>query len=278
MPQGAALAINFHDRDNAGTYATREADDSWRQAIGRIVDLDGLRVVDLGCGGGIYSTALAQMGSTQVIGVDSSAQMVQDARERAEAAGISAIIFQQGSAEQTGLPDGGADLVLQRALIHHLAEPSAAFVEAGRILRPGGTLLVQDRTMADVMVPASSQHLRGWFFELFPRLVDVEAARRPSGDEAVDAWLRDAGLTVVGHHRLPERRRTYANLQELHTDLRARTGRSILHELTDGELCRLADEICERVADTVSDGEPIHEIDHWTVWQAQKDNEEASNR
>lgn len=232
-------------------------------------------MVDLGCGGGIYSTALAQLGSTQVIGVHSSAQMVQDARERA-AAGTPAITFQQGSAEQAGLPDGGADLVLQRALIHHLAAPSAAFAEAGRILKPGGTLLVQDRTMADVMVPASAQHLRGWSFELFPRLVDVEAARRPGSNESMDAWLREAGLAVVGHHRLPERRRTYASLQELNTDLRARTGRSILHELTDGELCRLADEICERVADTVSDGEPIHEIDHWTVWQAQKDNEEAS--
>ncbi|GAA4827192.1 hypothetical protein GCM10023354_00970 [Garicola koreensis] len=132
------MAINFHDRDNAGTYATREADDNWRQAIGRIVDLDGLRVVDLGCGGGIYSTALAQMGSTQVIGVDSSAQMVQDARERAEAAGIPAITYQQGSAEQTGLPDGDADLVLKRALIHHRAEPSAAFAEAGGFFGPAG--------------------------------------------------------------------------------------------------------------------------------------------
>jgi ubiquinone/menaquinone biosynthesis C-methylase UbiE len=269
------MAIDFHDRRNAGTYATREADDSWRRAIARFVNPTGLRVVDIGCGGGIYSTALAQMGATQVTGIDSSAPMVHDARRRAEAAGISAITFQQGSAESTGLPDGGADLVLQRALIHHLAEPSVAFAEARRILKPGGTLLVQDRTMADVMVPASAQHLRGWFFELFPRLVDVEAARRPSGDE-VDAWLREAGLAVVGHHRLSERRRTYTNLKELHADLCARTGRSILHELTDEEVSGLADEICARIADEVCDGEPIHEIDHWTLWEAQKTNKEAS--
>ncbi|HLR44881.1 MAG TPA: class I SAM-dependent methyltransferase [Brevibacterium sp.] len=268
------MAIDFHDRRNAGTYAAREADHSWRRAIARLVNPTDLRVVDVGCGGGIYSTTLAQMGATQVTGIDSSAQMVHDARHRAETADIPAITFQQGSAEWTGLPDACADLVLQRALIHHLADPSVAFAEARRILKPGGTLLVQDRTMADVMVPASAQHLRGWFFELFPRLVDVEAARRPSGDE-VDAWLREAGLAVVGHHRLSERRSTYANLQELNADLRARTGRSILHELTDEELTRLVDEICGNIADSVSDGEPIHEIDHWTVWEARKDNEEA---
>ncbi|MDI3331014.1 MAG: class I SAM-dependent methyltransferase [Micrococcus sp.] len=269
------MAIDFHDRRNAGTYATRDADGSWRRAIAGFVNPTGLRAVDIGCGGGIYSTTLAQMGAIQVTGIDSSAQMVQDARRRAEAAGIPAVTFQQGSAERTGLPDGGADLVLQRALIHHLAEPSLAFAEARKILKPGGTLLVQDRTMADVMVPASAHHLRGWFFELFPRLVDVEAARRPSGDE-VDAWLREAGLAVVGHHRLSERRRSYANLEDLNADLRARTGRSILHELTDEEVSRLADEICARIAEDLCDGEPIHEIDHWTVWEAQKDNETAS--
>jgi ubiquinone/menaquinone biosynthesis C-methylase UbiE len=239
------------------------------------VNPTGLRVVDVGCGGGIYSTSLARMGAAQVTGIDSSAQMVQDARHRAETMGLPAITLQQGSAERTGLPDGDADPVLQRALIHHLADPSVAFAEARRILKPGGTLLVQDRTMADVRVQASAQHLRGWFFDLFPRLVDVEAARRPSGDQ-VDAWLRQAGLAVVGRYRLAERRKTYASLEQLHTDLCARTGRSILHDLTDEEVSRLAEEICARIADEVRDGEPIHEIDHWTVWEAQKDNEPAS--
>ncbi|NUL44962.1 methyltransferase domain-containing protein [Cellulosimicrobium funkei] len=268
------MAIDFHDPRNAGTYSTREADDSWRRAITRLVDPAGLRAVDIGCGGGIYSTALAQMGATQVIGIDSSAQMVNDARQRAEAAGIPTITFRQGSAVRTGIPDGGADLVLHRALIHHLADPAVAFAEVHRILGPGGTLLVQDRTMADVMVPASTQHLRGWFFELFPRLLDVEATRRPRSDD-VDAWLGQAGLAAVEHHRLSERRRTYENLEELNADLRARTGRSILHELTDEELSRLADEICDRIASTIGDDGAIHEIDHWTVWEARRDNKQA---
>jgi hypothetical protein len=52
------------------------------------------------------------------------------------------------------------------------------------------------------------------------------------------------GLVVVGRHRFSERRRTYANLKELNADLHARTGRSILHGLTDEELSRLADCCC----------------------------------
>jgi hypothetical protein len=162
------MAIDFHDRQNAGTYAGREADAGWRRAIAGIVDPAGLHVVDVGCGGGIYSTALAQMGAAHVTGVDFSAPMVRDARQRAADSGVSTVTFRQGTAERTGLPDAAAQAVLHRALIHHLAEPVAAFVEARRLLAPGGTLLVQDRTMDDVLAPPSAQHLRGWLFELCP--------------------------------------------------------------------------------------------------------------
>jgi hypothetical protein len=108
-----------------------------------------------------------------------------------------------------------------------------------------------------------------------PETRDLEAARRPAGDE-VEAWLRAGGLVVVGRPRFCERRRTYANLTELNADLRARTRRSILHELSDEELSRLAEGICERIAGNDCAGEPIHEIDHWTAWEAQKDDDEAS--
>src|SRR5699024_6338688 len=168
------MAIDFHDRRNAGTYAAREADHSWRRAIARLVNPTDLRVVDVGCGGGIYSTTLAQMGATQVTCIDSSAQMVHDARHRAETAEIPTITFHQGSSEATALPDSCADLVLQLAMTHHLCDPAVAFAEARRFLKPAGTLLVQARTRADVMVAASAPHVRGWFFELFRRLVDVE--------------------------------------------------------------------------------------------------------
>ncbi|WP_406279426.1 hypothetical protein [Embleya sp. NBC_00896] len=122
---------------------------------------------------------------------------------------------------------------------------------------------MQDRTLDDVARPGTPTHLRGWFFARFPALLDVEAARRPSAP-AVEAALRAAGLGAVRGTALEETRRVYANAREVTADLRARTGRSILHELTDRELADLAAYIESRLP---AEG-PIHESDHWTVWSA----------
>ncbi|WP_344640396.1 class I SAM-dependent methyltransferase [Kitasatospora cystarginea] len=88
--------------------------------------------------------------------------------------------FRQGRAEETGLPDGSADIVFERALVHHLDDLPTAFREARRVLAPGGTLIVQDRTIEDVRRPGSADHLRGWFFEFFPGLLEP-GVRRPGG-------------------------------------------------------------------------------------------------
>lgn len=264
------MVIDFHDRHNRGAYATRSADDGWAQAVGRFVDLQGCRIADIGCGGGIYSTAMAQRGAAYVIGVDFSAQMVEDARRRADALGVVGVEFRQGTAERTGLPAGSVDLVLQRALVHHLDSLEDAFVEARRILGGEGVLLVQDRTMDDVLVPPSPEHLRGWFFERFPRLIEVEARRRPDAVQ-IEAALRDSGFREVSRHPLSELRRTYRGTEELRAELMARTGRSILHELDDHELAELTDRICHEADAAHATGTPIREVDHWTVWEARVD-------
>lgn len=191
------MGIDFHDQHNQGTYATRSADEGWVQAVARTVDLHGRRVADIGCGGGIYSTAMAQYGAGRVVGVDFSARMVADAQQRAETLGVANVEFRQGTAERTGLPSGSADIVLQRALVHHLDSLPEAFAEARRLLDDGGVLLVQDRTIDDILLPPSPEHLRGWFFEQFPRLIEIEARRRPSAEQ-IEAALGtpDSALSV----------------------------------------------------------------------------------
>lgn len=181
--------------------------------------------------------------------------------------GVDGIRFVQGDAARTGLPDGSADVVLLRALIHHLPSIPAALAEAHRLLTAGGILLIQDRTMEDVLAAPSPEHFRGWFFEMFPRLIEVEAGRRPNAAE-VDRALREAGFSGVSHYSLPEVRRTYSDLSELRSDLLSRTGRSILHELDDRELALLVDRICERITRSVSAEQGIREVDYWTLWRA----------
>ena len=111
-------------------------------------------------------------------------------------------------------------------------------------------------------MPGSPEHLRGWFFERFPRLVQIESGRRPTS-EAVGQALQATGFVAVRCRTLWEVRRTYASVDTLEQDLVARTGRSILHALDDGELRDLVAFIRERIG-----APPIVEKDRWTIWSA----------
>lgn len=255
------MPIDFHDARNAHTYATRPADASWSEAVTAIVTPKGKRVVEIGCGGGIYSRAWAELGAASVVGVDFSAAMLGAARETC--AGLANASFVQGDATATGLPDGCTDILFERALLHHLGDIPAAVREAARILAPGGLYLAQDRTPDDMRLPGSSENIRNLFHERFPLLLEVELRRRPRSVD-VRAALAGAGLTNIQERTLWEARRVYPDADALAADLAARNDRSILHELSDSELAELIAYVRERVPACG----PITDASRWTLWWA----------
>jgi SAM-dependent methyltransferase len=173
--------------------------------------------------------------------------------------------FAAGDAAATGLPDGVADIVFARALVHHVPDRVPVAAEARRLLRPGGRYLVQDRTPDDVAQPGSPTNPRGWFFTVFPRLLDAEAGRRPTA-QGLSADLADGGLGEVGVTSLVEVRRRYPDREAYLAEIATRTGRSILHELDDDELAHLVAELRLRLP-----GGPLVEQDRWTLWTATRD-------
>ncbi|BBB01905.1 putative methyltransferase [Actinacidiphila reveromycinica] len=257
------MEIDFHDRSNRMTYARRTAADDWARLMRALGGGEGLRVADVGCGGGIYSAAWLDLGAASVVGLDFSAAMLSGARENC--GDRDRLSFRQADAYATGLDDASVDVVFARALIHHLDDLDACFAEAARVLAPSGRLIVQDRTIEDVTRPGSPSHLRGYFFERFPFLLDSERARRPSSAAAVRA-MTGAGLHSVEVHTLRETRRVYGGAEEVRQDLLARTGRSILHLLDDEQLGELADFVVERLGGAGG----VRECDDWTVWVATK--------
>ena len=104
------MPIDFHDEKNRHSYAQREADRSWREAIQELVHVTGRAVLDIGCGGGIYSRALAEMGAAHVTGVDFSQEMLAAATEYSR--DYPQIRFVAGNALDTGLPGEEYDLIL----------------------------------------------------------------------------------------------------------------------------------------------------------------------
>jgi ubiquinone/menaquinone biosynthesis C-methylase UbiE len=90
------MSINFHDKKNSKTYASRSADSSWSEKINTIVNIKGKNALDLGCGGGIYTRKLAEMGATYVTACNFSDQMLTDARMYCD--GLENITFHKGGA------------------------------------------------------------------------------------------------------------------------------------------------------------------------------------
>ncbi len=257
------MTINFHAENNRYSYATRKVDSSWIDTLFKLVQPKGKIVLDIGCGGGIYSLAWAQMGVKQVIGIDFSEKMIKTALEYAN--DTSNLSFHVGNAVSTQRGGGTADIVFERALIHHNSDLSACVKEAHRLLVPNGQYIIQDRTPKDVKCPSSRNHIRGFFFERYPRLLQVEDDRRRS-IENVERHLLQSGFKNISTLSIWETRRQYASFAELASDLRERTGRSILHELTDEEI----QDLIEFIGKQLPKGENIVEKDRWTIWYAQK--------
>src|SRR5215469_7372291 len=132
------MPTDFHAQENLYTHATRQADSSWMALVKSIVAVNGKRALEIGCGAGIYTKALADMGAATVTGLDSARELLQAARENSR--GYTNIDFVLGSALSTGLLAERYDLLLQRSIIHHLSQNDlrTSFVEAFRLLRQGG--------------------------------------------------------------------------------------------------------------------------------------------
>ncbi|HEX2170852.1 MAG TPA: methyltransferase domain-containing protein [Dehalococcoidia bacterium] len=257
------MPIDFHAPANRHTYATRWVDRSWVEGVTVLIDPAGKRVLDIGCGGGTYTRAWAELGAAEVTGIDFSEPFLATAAERCR--DLPQVGFRRADATATGLPDGCAEIVFERALIHHLADRAALVREAHRLLVPGGTYLVQDRTPDDVRLPGAPDHPRGYLFERFPRLLAIEAGRRPETAE-VRGWLRAAGFREMGDFVLWETRQVHPTVEALAADYLDRHGRSILHELSDEELAEFVAELKERLPDAG----PVTERDRWTIWWARK--------
>lgn len=104
------------------------------------------RIVDFGCGFGKSTWPFkAAFPAADVIGIDLSAPCVRLAARRAGERGL-AVHFRQANAVASGLESGSTDLVTSTMLVHEMpvAELERLFVEAARVLAPGGLLRFLD--------------------------------------------------------------------------------------------------------------------------------------
>ena len=100
-------------------------------------------IADLGAGEGASSLLLAQ-NAKRVIAVDTSAKMIDVAREQALRAGILNIEYRLGDMEDIPIDSSTVDLAFFSQSLHHALHPARALAEAHRILKPGGRIVILD--------------------------------------------------------------------------------------------------------------------------------------
>ena len=102
--------------------------------------LAGLRILDVGCGGGLISEALAKRGAT-VTGVDASAMSIEVARRHAQQSGLS-VDYRHCLAGQLLAEDERFDVVINAEVVEHVPDQAALINECARLVKPSGTLVL----------------------------------------------------------------------------------------------------------------------------------------
>jgi 2-polyprenyl-6-hydroxyphenyl methylase/3-demethylubiquinone-9 3-methyltransferase len=100
---------------------------------------DGLRLLDIGCGGGLVAEPMARLGF-KVTAVDAEKEAIAVAKAHAKAGGL-AIDYRVGSAESAALPGQSFDAALALEIVEHLADPAPFFSALARLVRPGGAFI-----------------------------------------------------------------------------------------------------------------------------------------
>ena len=247
----------LYDRIGQGYDATRRAD-PW--IAGRLAQLLGLRpgaeFLDVGCGTGNYTLALAAKGAGMT-GLDPSARMLAVARAKP---GSERVTWCEAPAEAMPFADGAFTGAVAMLSLHHMADMRAALGEIGRVLDPS-------RGRLAIFTSTPEQMRRYWLGRYFPGLMRRSIERMPP-PETVRAALEAAGLGRIETEPYTVRadledRFLYSGKlrPELYLDARFRAGSSSFASLTDPSemddgLTRLARDIeTGRIAEIVAEAE-----------------------
>jgi ubiquinone/menaquinone biosynthesis C-methylase UbiE len=139
----------------------------WMAALERHLHrLDVRRILDLGCGTGRFSEALATHFRAEVVGIDPSVKMLERAREKQHPDGVQ---YQLGSAEAISLPPRSVDVIFISMSFHHFVDRASAARECRRVLRDQGVVCVRTGTREQIQ----SYPYVPFFPSTPPKLVEV---------------------------------------------------------------------------------------------------------
>ncbi len=147
------------------------------------------QILDLGCGTGRFSQALATRFDADVVAVDPSRKMLAIARDKPHEPRLR---YVEGRAEAIPLEAESVDMVFTSMTFHHFTDRALAASECRRVLRPGGVLLVRTATREQIdsyayvpFIPVT----RRMHEEVLPSLAEIRGVFESAGMRHVSSDL-----------------------------------------------------------------------------------------
>ena len=187
------------DYDRLNHIMSLDVDKSWRRkALDRIVAPDVREILDLACGTGDFSVAIAKRARKKgcpvhVTGVDLSEGMLAVMRDKVAKEGLENMIsMETGDGEDLHFADGSFDRVTIAFGIRNFENREKGLREMLRVLRPGGRLVI-----LELSVPENA--FFRWCYNLYFLHILPWIGGRISGDEAAYRYLPASVLHFPGH-------------------------------------------------------------------------------
>jgi len=155
--------------------------------------LTGLRILDIGCGGGLLSEPLARLGANMV-GVDAARANIEIARLHARAEGVK-VDYRADTAENLAAEGEQFDAVLNMEVVEHVANVPLFMRAVSQLVKPGGLMFVAslNRTLKSWgLAIIGAEYVLRWLpkgthdWKRFPTPAEITALLRQNGLHAVD--------------------------------------------------------------------------------------------
>ena len=144
-------------------YITTQIAEEFDRDLAQAQPFAGLRILDIGCGGGLLCEPMARLGAT-VVGVDAAARNIPVAQAHAAQSGLQ-IDYRHTTAEDMAAAGEQFDVVLNMEVVEHVADPQAYLTACAALLRQGGLMIcstINRNPKSYMMAIIGAEHVMRW--------------------------------------------------------------------------------------------------------------------
>jgi 2-polyprenyl-6-hydroxyphenyl methylase/3-demethylubiquinone-9 3-methyltransferase len=173
-------------------FIRKTAAEHWKRDVRRLKPFGGLKLLDIGCGGGLLAEPMARMGF-DVLGMDASEKNIKTAQAHAKQSGVH-VHYRATTPEGLAEEDARFDLVLNMEVAEHVADVGAFIAACAKLAAPGGLMIVStiNRTLKSLaLAKIGAEYVLRWL----PR--GTHDWNRFITPDELQRYLEEANLSVL---------------------------------------------------------------------------------